>query len=110
MAKYIPYNFHNTAVIQYVNMFLEIDARSLYISRPLDRSGTREKMKMLDEVYRVMTMPTKQELDFLLQIEQDPVVRRRIKIMKNNWSRENAIHQKQNDQFTKWLENNGFAL
>lgn len=107
MVEHIPYDFHNIAVIHYVNMFVEKDVESLlYTSKPLDRMGTREKMQVLDEVYRVMTMPAKQELNFLLQIEQDPVVRRRIKKMKTNWSYENAIHQKQNDLFTNWLENN----
>lgn len=107
MVENIPYDFHNIAVIQYVNMFAEKDVESLlYISKPLDRIGTREKMRVLDEVYRVMTMPSKHELHFLLQIEQDPVVRRRIKKMKTNWSYENAIHHKQNDHFTHWLENN----
>jgi len=110
MAKHIPYDLQNTAVIQYVNMFLENDGQSLYISRPLDRMGTREKMQVLDQVYRLMTMPTQEELDFLLQIEQDPLVRRRIKKMKNDWSREYAIHHKKNNPFLDWLENNGFAL
>jgi len=110
MVDQIPYDFENIAIIQYINTFLEKDVESLlYVSKPLDRLGTREKIHILDDIYRVMTMPSKHEIDFLLHIEQDPVVRRHIKKIKTDWENQHTIHQNMYDHFTKWLHSNSHA-